>query len=322
MDRNELIDMLNRDLADEHISVIRYLIHAYQSGEDTPLGSMLLSMAREEMWHMDWLADEIGEMGTEPDMKPGIYPHDPTSNASLLRSYIAWEDNLVKAYPKQAEQVDDAGISKILMQQAIESAIHSQRFARMLEKLGPEGEEPLVYEDTGNVSPELTGRMKREMTGEYRLLLQHLRHAFVFEDKNCPASSALELTAMRHMKHLSVFAEEIAEAGHQLEFVHPTIDASQSLQPALQSDLGLTNEAHDRFVELSESPELSDHQGLKIELGHIISQEEFLTSTVEGLLKGAKVPLADPEPTAPDLSGDEPNTSAADEFTVGSLIDK
>ena len=38
MDRNELIDMLNKDLADEHASIIRYLIHAYQVGEDTPLG--------------------------------------------------------------------------------------------------------------------------------------------------------------------------------------------------------------------------------------------------------------------------------------------
>ena len=67
--------------------------HAYQIGEGTPLGAMLLSMAREEMWHMDWLADEIGEMGAEPDMTPGVYPHDPASNGSLLRSYIEWEDS-------------------------------------------------------------------------------------------------------------------------------------------------------------------------------------------------------------------------------------
>ena len=61
MDKQALIDMLNQDLADEHVSVTRYLVHAYQAGEDTPLGAFMLSMAREEMWHMDWLADEIGE---------------------------------------------------------------------------------------------------------------------------------------------------------------------------------------------------------------------------------------------------------------------
>jgi len=37
MDTKELIDMLNRDFADEHAAIIRYLVHAYQEGEDTPL---------------------------------------------------------------------------------------------------------------------------------------------------------------------------------------------------------------------------------------------------------------------------------------------
>ena len=112
--------MLNADLRDEHASVIRYLIHAYQVGEDTSLGALLLSMAREEMWHMDWLADELGEMGAEPTMKQGVYPHDPTSNASLLRSYIEWEEGLVVAYAEQAAEVDKPDIKRILMQQSKE----------------------------------------------------------------------------------------------------------------------------------------------------------------------------------------------------------
>jgi bacterioferritin len=319
MDRKALLDMLNRDLADEHVSVVRYLIHAYQAGEDTPLGSMMLSMAREEMWHMDWLADEIGEMGAEPDMKQGVYPHDPTSNASLLRSYIEWEDNLVVAYAEQASRVDSPELKKILMQQSKESAIHSKRFAAMLEKLGPEGEEPLVYEDTGEFSPDMTRRLEGEMTDEYRLVLQHLRHAFVFEEESCPVGSELELTAMRHMKHLSHFAEELAEAGHKLEFVHPTIDMSQSIEPALKADLELTHEAEERFEELSRVPELAKHTGLQIEVEHMISQEKFLSATVEGLLEEVEKPAAEPEAVEPM---DEPQESAEDGFTVGSLIDK
>jgi bacterioferritin len=322
MDRKELIDMLNRDLADEHVSIIRYLIHAYQAGEDTPLGSMMLSMAREEMWHMDWLADEIGEMGVEPDMRQGVYPHDPTSNASLLRSYIEWEDNLVEAYAAQADQVDSAELKRILMQQSKESAIHSKRFAEMLEKLGPEGEEPLVYEDTGEFSPQLVGRMQSEMTDEYQLVLQHLRHAFVFEDESCPVGSELELTAMRHMKHLSHFAEELAESGHELEFIHPTIDMSQSIDAALQSDLELTQAARERFVELNQNPELGEHTGLKIEVEHMISQEEFLAAAVEGLLEEAEEPATEGDTKVSEESEEEPDVSTAGGFTVGSLMEK
>ncbi len=319
MDKKELIDMLNRDLADEHASVIRYLIHAYQAGEDTPLGAMMLSMAREEMWHMDWLADEIGEMGAEPDMKQGVYPHDPTSNASLLRSYIAWEDNLVVAYAKQAEQVDAPDTKRILMQQSEESAIHSQRFAKMLAKLGPEGEEPLAYAESQKFSAEFANRIKHDMSDEYRLVLQHLRHSFVLEDESCPVSSELELTAMRHMKHLSYFAEELADAGHQLDFAHPTIDMSRSIGSALNADLDLTQEARERFLELSKNPELAEHQGLKTEVDHMISQETFLASQVEGLLAETE---PEPEPDASEPVTDQPESRAADEFTVGSLIDK
>jgi bacterioferritin len=315
MDRQELIELLNQDLRDEHVSVTRYLIHAYQAGEDTPLGSMMLSMAREEMWHMDWLADEIAEMGGEPDMRQGVYPHDPTSNATLLRSYIAWEEGLVKAYQAQAAKVDKEDVRRILMQQSKESGIHAQRFAAMLEKLGPEAEEPLVYEDTGEFSPELSRRLEDEMLDEYQLVLQHLRHAFVLEGESCPVGSGLELTAMRHMKHLSNFAEELAESGHKLEFVHPTIDMSDAVEPAIEADLALTRQARQRFIELSQSPELQEHAGLRTELDHMIYQEEFLAADLESLKGEAHEPEAKPAPEPPDAK-------PAGEFTVGSLMEK
>jgi bacterioferritin len=314
-DKQALIDMLNADLRDEHASVIRYLIHAYQVGEDTSLGAMLLSMAREEMWHMDWLADAIGEMGAEPDMAPGLYPHDPASNASLLRSYIEWEDGLVKAYAGQAERVSDPEIKRILTQQSLESAIHSQRFASALQKLGVEGEEPLAYEDSGEFSPDMVRRLQDEMTDEYKLMLQHLRHAFVFEHDH-PEFGELELVAMRHMKHLSHFAEELAESGHEPQFELPDLDMSQSADVALQSNLELTEEAQARFINLSQEPELAEHPGLKLEVENMIIQEEFLAATIHELQEEATIEgesLSEPQLGAPD------HRSPGD-LTVGSLM--
>jgi rubrerythrin len=285
---------------------------------------MMLSMAREEMWHMDWLADEIGEMGAEPDMRQGVYPHDPTSNASLLRSYIAWEEGLIKSYMAQAAMVDQEDVKRILMQQSKESGIHAKRFAAMLAKLGPAAEEPLVYEDTGAFTPEMTGHLGSGMQDEYQLVLQHLRHAFVFESQSCPASSGLELNAMRHMKHLSHFAEELAESGHELEFVLPEIDMSDSVVPALQADLELTEKARLSFIDLSQAPELEVHQGLKTELEHMIYQEEFLAADVQGLMGEAQEPeAASPAPLRPEAPPEyEPDAGPQDTFTVGSLIKK
>jgi bacterioferritin len=318
VERKELIDMLNQDLADEHVSIIRYLVHAYQVGEDTPFGSMLLSTAREEMWHMNWLGDLVGELGGEPRMDKGVYPHDPSSNASLLRSYIEWEKNLVEMYPQQAEQVDDPEIRRVLLQEGIESDTHRRRFEEWLEKLGPEAEEPFDYGEEGGFSPDMLGRFQSETDDHYKLILQHLRHAFVFEDESCPAGSELELTAMRHMKHLSYFAEELAESGQELAFDYPGVDETRDLKVALTTDLELTTAAQDRFAELESDPEIAQHPGLKLEVENMIARNEFLASVVKELLEEAEkhAEAADPSAQESDSDGD------TDGFTVGSLMYK
>ena len=61
MKKSELIEMLNKDMADEHAAIIRYIVHGWMEGEDTPVGSSLLSRSREEMWHMHWLGMIIGK---------------------------------------------------------------------------------------------------------------------------------------------------------------------------------------------------------------------------------------------------------------------
>jgi bacterioferritin len=334
MDKKELVAMLNRDLADEHVSILRYLIHAYQVGEDTPFGSMLLSTAREEMWHMNWLGDAIGELGEEPRMEKGEYPYDPTSNASILRSYMEWEANLVQVYAEQAEQVEDHEISRMLLQEGLESETHRRRFEEWLTKLGPEAEEPFEYGEEGGFSPEMLARFQDETTDHYKLVLQELRHAFVFEDSICPVGSGLELSAMRHMKHLSHFAEELAESGREPAFEYPGVDMSRDVMAALVSDLELTDAARERFVKLNQDPELVDHEGLKIEIENMITRNELLALTVKELMEeaeGSGVEAAPPAQAAPAGEGAAAESTSMDEsddagdaprFTVGSLIER
>jgi bacterioferritin len=299
--------------------VLRYLIHAYQVGEDTPFGSMLLSTAREEMWHMNWLGDELGEMGEEPDMVKGAYPYDGASNASLLRSYIEWEDNLVKEYEEQAAQTDDRELKRILQQLGWESLTHLRRFQTWLEKLGPEGEEPLDFEEAG-MPEEILQRFHKEVDQQYKLILQHLRHAFVFEEPLCPVGSELELSAMRHMKHLSHFAEELGEYGEDLPFDFPGIDMSRSAMAALLSDLELTEEARERFILMSQDPDIERDHELKVEIDNMITRNGLLATVVKELMEEAEeageAVEADEAVAEPEPASDEP-----DQFTVGSLRD-
>jgi bacterioferritin len=114
MEKQELIAMLNKDMAEEHAAILRYLVHSYLEGEDTPLGASLLSRAREEMWHMHWLGMIVGRHGGEPNLTPAPYPYDPTNRATIFKSYVDYELKLVPHYHGEADKVDDPHIKRVL----------------------------------------------------------------------------------------------------------------------------------------------------------------------------------------------------------------
>ena len=138
MDKEALIGMLNKDMGDEHAAIIRYLVHGWLEGEDTPLGASLISISREEMWHMHWLGMVVGELGGEPNFTPEPYPFDPTNRATILKSYVEYEEKLVPHYHGEADKVDDPHIKRVLHREAWESALHARKFQRKLDKLSPE----------------------------------------------------------------------------------------------------------------------------------------------------------------------------------------
>jgi hypothetical protein len=153
-------------------------------------------------------------------------------------------------------------------------------------------------------------RFHKEASSQYKLVLQHLRHAFVFEEEDCDIGSELELTAMRHMKHLSHFAEELAESGKSFEFDFPGVDKSKIMKWAVLADLKLTQEAKERFESLVNEPELEEHQGLTIELDNMITRNDFLAAALEEMLES----IESSEPAV------EPEREQTEQFTVGSLI--
>jgi bacterioferritin len=317
MERRELIAMLNHDLAAEHVSVIRYLMHAFAEGEESELGYLLKEIAREEMWHLDWLGDEIGEMGAEPDMllDLSLYPVDYTSTASALRSYIAWEVQVAAGYESQIPLVDDPGLKRVLDRERYESLVHKFKFEQMLEKLGPAAEEPLPKAGKGALSDELLGHLKREFDGEYMAIIQYLRQAFIFEEESCAISKELEFIAIDEMKHLDTLAEELTESGRAPAFENQPIDMSVTLPAALAQNVKDEIAPRDRYGALAQTAEVGEHPGLKVDLEKIAYQENYHAGTFEKFLAGLEPPAASPPATEPPA---EPKPG----WTVGSLLDK
>ncbi|MBW1896104.1 MAG: ferritin-like domain-containing protein, partial [Deltaproteobacteria bacterium] len=226
MEKEALIDMLNRDLADEHAAIIRYLVHGWTEGEDTPLGASLISISREEMWHMHWLGMIIGELGGEPIFTPAPYPYDPTNRATMLKSYVEYEEKLIPHYNGEADKVDDPHIKRVLQREAWESALHAKKFQRRHDKLSPEEASGLAGEEC-ELPQEFMDRLQAEVTSKYAEMLEHLRTSWVFQKEGIMGWRVMD-QAIEKMRHVAHFAEEIAENGVPPQFKPGKIDMSQA----------------------------------------------------------------------------------------------
>jgi bacterioferritin len=273
MKKTELIDMLNRDIADEHAAIIRYLVHGWMEGEDTPLGASLISRSREEMWHMHWLGMIIGQLGGSFNFKPAPYPYDPTNRASIFRSYVAYEQKLIPHYNREADMVNDPHIKRVLKREAWESAYHAKKFQRILDKLSPdqartapggERELPASFLDV----------LQKETTGKYHEMLQHIGYAWALQKKSLSAWNLMD-QAMVKMKQLSHFAEDIGGNGVPVTFKPGKIEITKDFGKSLKKAAGDVLKSHGRHKKLIRDSEFQRHAGLVINLDLTIQQEQY-----------------------------------------------
>ena len=283
MEREELIAMLNRDMTDEHAAILRYLVHSYLEGEDTPLGASLLSRAREEMWHMHWLGMIIGELGGEPNMTPAPYPYDPTNRATIFQSYVDYELKLIPHYMGEAERVDDPHIKRVLQREAWESEYHAKKFQRILDKMTPEEAEGLPGEE--NELPEkFVELLQGLVASKYTEMLQHIRSSWVFQREGILGWQLMDF-AMTKMKQLAHLAEEVAENGITPRFEGGEIEKSAAIGAALKKGLEDVRAAREEHLKLQGEGEAQKHAGLLLSLDLALKQEEYEAAEIEDWAK-------------------------------------
>jgi len=283
MDNQALIDMLNRDLRDEHAAIIRYLVHSYLEGEDSPLGAGLLSRSREEMWHYHWLGLIIGKLGGEPDMTPGPYPFDPSSRATIFKSYIDYEKKLIPHYNQEAEKVNDPHIKRVLRREAWESAMHADKFERTLNKLTPEEASGLPGEEN-ELPQDFMEKLQNIVQNKYTEMLQQIRNSWVFQKDGFRAWQIMDFS-MTKMKQLAHIAEEVAENGAAPRLEAGKINPSQALGTALKGALEDVQQSLKRHQEIRDSEEAKKHSGLLINLDLSINQENYEAGEYKDWLK-------------------------------------
>tara|TARA_Y100000389_G_scaffold172458_1_gene180871 strand:- start:4578 stop:5003 length:426 start_codon:yes stop_codon:yes gene_type:complete len=136
MNNQQLIDLLNQDLANEFSAIIQYTTYAAKvTGPFRPeLSQFLLAEVADEQVHAKFLADKILVLGGEPTTQAAEVAHAGT-NKAMLEEVLKAENKAIVAYTERSEQAAALGhkaLSLDLEDMIRDETRHSEELTKIL----------------------------------------------------------------------------------------------------------------------------------------------------------------------------------------------
>ncbi len=136
MNKQTLIDNLNKDLANELSAIIQYITYAAKAtGPYRPqLAQFFLTEVADEQLHAQYLANKIVALGGEPTTVPSPVA-EAKNNHEMLEAVLKAELEAGKGYTqraKEAEEFGDKGLAVQLEDMVRDETGHSEETERML----------------------------------------------------------------------------------------------------------------------------------------------------------------------------------------------
>ena len=252
MDKDKIIALLSQDLEGEHAAIIQYLTHAYAIGEGE-MACEIEALAREEMRHLDWLAETMVELGGVPSLKRGKMRMDGKSVADWMRNDVLLEEDGINLYREHIKLVDEPKIKRLLQRILSDEESHHGDFQHFVEKAQKEGAKDL----RGSRQDRVTKTLNWGIEHEYTVILQYLLHGYMSPSKD--VKRQMEDQAINEMQHLGWLAEEMVDGGGNPRIEHTEVDQSTKTADMLQADIKIEKEVaagYDRIAKETEDPDL------------------------------------------------------------------
>ena len=275
MDKKKIIELLNKDIADEHGAIIQYLSHAYAMGEGE-MTCEIEALAREEMRHLDWLAETVVELGGTPNLKRGTMRMGGTLVTDWMKNNVSLEEGAIAQYTEHIKLIDDPKIKRLLQRILSDEQSHHGDFQHFVDKATREGANDL----RGNRQDQTTKTLNWGIEHEYTVVLQYLFHSYM--TRNEEAKVELEDQAINEMQHLGWLAEEIVSSGASPRIEHIKPDQSTNTTDMLRADIKIEKEVTAAYDQAAK--EVTD-PGLKKLLLRIRDHEIYHTEIFTDLLK-------------------------------------
>ena len=136
MDKQKLIDNLNKDLANELSAITQYITYAAKAtGPYRPqLSAFYLAEVADEQLHAQYLSNKIVALGGEPTTEATPVP-EATTNREMLEAVLAAERGATSGYTKRAEEAEaygDKGLAVELEDMVRDESKHAEETERIL----------------------------------------------------------------------------------------------------------------------------------------------------------------------------------------------
>jgi len=252
MDKAKIISLLNQDMEDEHGAIIQYLTHAYAMGEGE-IACEIEAIAREEMRHLDWLAETIVELGGVPSLKRGKMRMSGEAVADWMKNNVLIEEDAINQYKEHINAIDDPKIKRLLQRILSDEESHHGDFQHFAEKAQKEG----VEDVRGNRQDSVTKTLNWGIEHEYTVILQYLLHSYITPNEE--VKEEMQDQAINEMQHLGWLAEEMVDGGANPRIEHTEVDQSTKTADMLRADIKIEQEvaaAYDHAAKEIEDPDL------------------------------------------------------------------
>jgi len=254
MDKDEIIGLLNRDLEGEHAAIIQYLTHAYAMGEGE-MACEIEAIAREEMRHLDWLAETIVSLGGTPSLKRGDMRVGGESVSDWMMNDVRQEEDGIALYEEHIKAIDDPQINRLLGRILSDERSHRGDFEHFVEKAEKEGAKDM----RGTRQDKITRVLNWGIEHEYTVILQYLLHSYMSANKD--VKKEMQDQAINEMQHLGWLSEKMVDEKGTPRIEHIEVDQSTKTADMLRADIQIEREVaaeYDRAAKETEEPDLKE----------------------------------------------------------------
>jgi bacterioferritin len=275
MKKEETVALLNKDLEGEHGAIIQYLTHAYAMGEGE-LACEIEALAREEMRHLDWLAETIVELGGKPSMKRGKMRMGGKSVPDWMKNDVLLEEDAITMYKEHIKAIGDRKIKRLLNRILSDEESHHGDFAHFVDKTKKEGAKDL----RGKRKDKVTQILNWGIEHEYTVILQYLLHSYMATNEEM--KEEMEDQAINEMQHMGWLAEEMVSGKANPVMEHAKLDKSTKMGDMLRADIKIEKEVAAKYDKSAKEVAAPD---LKKLLRRIRDHEIYHVDVFTDLLK-------------------------------------